>query len=298
MTRRSLTQRLPNIAHSHARYLRNWCHRLSVEFAPKRKLGSRPVFSGLVVSLTTFPPRVRQCAVAIESIFQQSVHPSAVLLALATEEFPGRRIPRSLRGLVKRGLTIVWVDVNHKSYDKLLSARVKFPDHTIITIDDDKILNPLFLEEMMEAHTKNPDCVIGYRGWEMRLVDGALRYGHGWVRADETTPSMQLFLPGNAGILYPTGSIGEKLYEMEIAYSLSPTADDFWFWGLTHESSSKLICLGKPPHVPIVSLKRSPALRDVNEFTNDDQFQKTIDHFGLRERLVKECSGRELHSCS
>lgn len=218
------------------------------------------------------------------------MHPSEVLLSLASEEFPGRKIPWPLRSLVRRGLKIVWVDENHKSYDKLLSAKVLYRDRAIITIDDDKILNPMFLQEMVTAHAENPNSVIGYRGWEMRCSLGELRYGREWVRASEQTPSGQLFLPGNAGVLYPKGSIGEKLQRMDIAYSLSPTNDDFWFWGLVHESKTPLKCLGRPPHRSIVSFRRSPALRDVNEGSNDAQFQKTIDYFRLRQKLLRDCS--------
>ena len=290
MSRTNFRSLIPNRAHSVANVILDWYRRLSIQFGPKKRLGSQPVHSDVVVSLTTFPPRVWQCSVAIESILRQTVHPSAILLSLASAEFPGKKIPWPLRNLVKRGLRIAWVDENNKSYDKLLSAKLLYPDYAIITIDDDKIFNPLFLEEMMACHFRYPNHVVGYRGWEMRCTDGELRYGNGWVRAGEETPSWQLFLPGNAGVLYPKGSLSQKLHHMEIAYSLSPTNDDFWFWGLVHESKTPLKCLGKPPHRPIASLKKSPALRDVNEASNDFQFQKTIDYFRLRSDLIRECS--------
>ena len=286
----SVSGLIPNRVHSVVNLLRGWYFRLALQFGPKGRLGSRPVHEEVIVSLTTFPPRVWQCAVAIESIFRQTIHPTAVLLTLASEEFPGEKVPWALRKLVKRGLKIAWVHENNKSYDKLLSAHLRYRDSAIVTIDDDKILNPLFLEEMVAAHSQFPNHVIGYRGWEMRCKNGNIRYGEGWVRATEETPSWQLFLPGNAGVLYPKDSLGEKLHRMDIAQSLSPTADDFWFWGLVHESRTPLMCLGKPPHRPIASMKRSPALRDVNEASNDYQFQKTIDHFQLRPDLIRACA--------
>lgn len=289
MKKNKVTIFLPHQIHSGVNVLKDWSLRLALQFGPKRRLGSRPVHSEVVVSLTTFPPRIWQCSVAIESIFMQTVHPATILLALSSEEFPGRTIPWPLRNLVKRGLEIAWVDENNKSYDKLLSAKRLYPDKAIVTIDDDKMLNPRFLEEMLASHSQSPDWVIGYRGWEMRCADGDIRYGKGWVRANEETPSWQLFLPGNAGVLYPKNAISEKVHQMNIAYSLSPTNDDFWFWGLVHESGTSMKCLGKPPHRLIASIKRSPALRDVNEALNDVQFQKTIDYFGLRSNLAEEC---------
>lgn len=287
---RTVSRFIPNRAHSVVNLLRDWHYRLTLQFGSMITLGSRPTREEVIVSLTTFPPRVWQCAVAIESIFRQTVHPGAVLLTLASEEFPGRKVPWVLKKLVKRGLQIAWVDENNKSYDKLLTASLKFPNHAIITIDDDKILNPWFLEEMVAAHSQLPSHVIGYRGWEMRCEEDNIRYGDGWVRATEETPSWQLFLPGNAGVLYPKDSLGEKLHRMDIALSLSPTNDDFWFWGLVHESKTPLMCLGKPPHRSIPSIRRSPALRDVNEASNDFQFQKTIDHFRLRSDLIEACA--------
>jgi len=280
----------PPAIHSFVRLLRGWRKRLQVQLGPKLSLGERPSHPEVIISVTTFPPRVRQCSIALESIFQQTIHPAAVVLSLAVEEFPGRRIPRPLRNLVTRGLTILWVEVNNKSYDKLLSAKLHFPELAIITVDDDKLLNPKFLEEMVDAHHSTPDCVVGYRGWDMRSSKGAIHYGKDWVRADKSTPSWRLFLPGNGGVLYPKHAISEKLHDMDVALLLAPTADDIWFWGLVHDGGIEMRCLGKPPHTPIATFAKSPALRDINETLNDVQFQRVIDHFGLREKLLKMCS--------
>src|SRR5690606_17959342 len=46
--------------------------------------------SNLIVSLTSFPPRIEDAWITIESIFQQTYRPWKIVLVLAESEFPNR----------------------------------------------------------------------------------------------------------------------------------------------------------------------------------------------------------------
>jgi hypothetical protein len=272
--------------HSLVRWIRKAQTHLRVIFSRHPNLTSRTSAPPLVVSLTSFPPRIRRTWFAIESIFQQSITPDLIVLTLAKEEFPNQRLPLTIRWQEKRGLSVIWLDKNGKSYDKLLPSRREYPAARIVTIDDDKILPPSFLKALDNASSEHPSAIIGYRGWEMRNVAGTLKYGVNWVRATPNTDSTQIFLPGNAGILYPPGALSNLLYETDIAMKICPTNDDFWFWGVAHQSDASFYCLGMPPHTPIFGQNRTPALSHVNKSRNDEQFQATINFFNLRRRLM------------
>lgn len=240
----------------------------------------------VIVSLTSYPPRIGQCFFPIESVFQQQMKPNRVVLVLSEDEFPERKIPRRLVNLSRRGLEILWVGGNNKSFDKLVPTRKKYPNSIIVTVDDDKLLPPGFLKELLDAHRKEPTRIIGFRGWEMLSDGNDIRYGVGWKRASHETKPERLFLPGNGGVLYPPGSLSDLVDDMDTAMKLCPTADDIWFWAVAVASGTKLRCLGSLAHDKVLGLKKTPALSDINASENDPQFQRTIDFFGLRKWLL------------
>ena len=62
--------------------------------------------SRLIVSLTTYPARISSVWITVTSLLQQTKKPGKVVLWLAVEQFPDRRIPKSLKRLERRGLEI------------------------------------------------------------------------------------------------------------------------------------------------------------------------------------------------
>ena len=245
---------------------------------------------GLIVSLTSYPPRIRGCWVAIESIFRQSELPDALVLTLCETDFPGRKLPFSLRVQQSRGLTVLWVEQDGKSFDKLLPVRRLFPSASVITIDDDVVLPASFIAEMREAHRKSPRAIIGYRGWEIMPVDGTVLFGQGWRRAGAGSPSDRLFFAGNAGVLYPPGSLADQVFDIERAFAVSPSADDIWFWACAVVNGTELRCLGKPAHMPVLFQRKTPALNTINAAENGPQFDAAIKEFDLRE-IIGRASG-------
>lgn len=250
-------------------------------------------FPPVIVSLTSYPPRIRGSWVAIESILAQTVVPRAVILTLALPEFPNRKLPWSIRRQVRRGLEIAWVEENGRSYDKLLPTMVNHPDVSIVIVDDDKILPPTFLEDLLTAHIQSPSAIVGYRGWEMVPSGGQVKFGLGWRRAGLSTLSNRLFFAGNAGVLYPPKSLGPEALDMKAALELAPTADDIWFWACATVAGTPMKCLGKPAHTSVLSQKRTPALNEINEDQNDRQFQAVLDYFGIREKVLLAISPQD-----
>ena len=76
--------------------------------------------SPLVVSLTSFPARMKFVWRAIESIFLQETKPARVVLVLSREEFPDEVLPQAVEMQCDRGLEILWTAANTRAYKKLL----------------------------------------------------------------------------------------------------------------------------------------------------------------------------------
>lgn len=221
--------------------------------------------SNLIVSLTSYPARINEVWITIESIFQQSYRPWKVVLVLADSEFHGRIIPKSLENQVSRGLEIVWVDRNIRSYKKLLPTIERYPNSHIVTVDDDIIYEPWRLGRLVHAAEQHPGAIIGYRGWQIVVNNGQFAPYTSWPRADKNTPEGSTLLTGVGGILYPPGVlIPELLLNIETALALAPTADDIWFWAIAVMSHVNIVCLGYDKHLQIKYDYQDLALNALN----------------------------------
>lgn len=256
---------------------------LRLRAATRRPFQSDPS-SNVIVSLTSFPARIDKAWIAIETIFQQTMPPAKVVLVLAEQEFPNRHLPRMIRQQQQRGLEILWVKRNSRSYIKLLPTRAAYPDARIVTVDDDLFYRPCTLEQLVSVADENPGAIIGQRGWVIAGERARLEPYINWVQADRSTPSGWVFLTGVGGVLYPPGTLDEgHLFDIDLAEELCPTADDIWFWAMAKLSGTPLICLGNNGTRSVRRLQASPRLETINREggENDVQLQNVIDHFDL-----------------
>jgi len=271
--------------HKSARYFKLCVKIVLLDFSRKKSLAAPHGSPKLVVSLTTFPARISGVWAAIEAVFNQTLLPDRIVLTLAKEEFPDRKLPRRLTRQVARGLEVIWLDANGRSYDKLLPALAIYPESCIVTIDDDKLIPETLLSSLHSAHLSHPEAIVGARGWRMKSVNGTVSYGRAWVRAGSDTPSEELFMPGNGGVLYPPHALNDRRNQLDQALKIAPSADDIWFWGVAKACGTPFTCLGMGPHATNILQRKTPALADINETRNDPQFQSTLDYFDLRGRL-------------
>ena len=59
-----------------------------------------------IVSVTTFPARINDVWISLDILLRQTVKPDEVILWLAEEQFPDKKLPQNLLNLQERGLTI------------------------------------------------------------------------------------------------------------------------------------------------------------------------------------------------
>ena len=252
-------------------------------FPQARKEAPIPV----VVALTSYPPRITSTWRAVETLLRQTLKPQSIVLVLAKEEFPDQQLPLSIRVRQRRGLDILWVDSNGKSYDKLIPVMEKHPHSAIITCDDDKYFPKHLVASLVDAHQTHPEAIIGARGWSMReaLTGQGIRYGDNWVRARPGEVGRHLFIPGGNGALYPPGSLSQGVKDLPRALEMCPTADDIWFWAHAAKAKTLSICLGMPPHRPVRLISKSPALSDINHTANQGQFQRIVGELDLESTI-------------
>lgn len=246
----------------------------------------------VIVSLTSYPPRIGWVAATIESMRRQTRPPGRIVLTLSTEDFPDHKLPRSLQRLSGRGLEILWTADNYRSYKKLIPIRAVNPDATIVTIDDDTIYSRDFLAGLLDASKQHPAEIIGYRGWALSISGGLLASYRSLEKAGPSTSHELTLLTGVGGILYPPGSLAiDQLMDMATAQQLCPSADDIWFWAIARLTGTKTLCLdGDVSELfrGVESLRGGPSLGAENVLGghNDEQIAAVVQEFGLREKLT------------
>lgn len=189
----------------------------------------------LIVSLTSFPPRMSDIHYTLYSLLNQSIKPDEVILWLAKEQFPNREadIPQKVLDLQKNGLTIKWCD-DWRSYKKLVPSLLEYPDDIIVTADDDVFYPQNWLKKLYLQHQKYPKNIICHRchrvTWDK---DGNMLTYSKWPHnVTRLTPSFANFATGVGGILYPPHIMHRDVTNIERFKMLAPYADDIWFWAM------------------------------------------------------------------
>ncbi|MCL2305493.1 MAG: glycosyltransferase family 2 protein [Planctomycetaceae bacterium] len=257
----------------------------------------------VILSLTSFPPRIPRIQYTIYSLLKQTVKPDEILLWLAEEQFPNRNgdLPETLLKLVDHGLTIRYCK-DIKSYKKLIPALREYPHDIIVTLDDDVYYQSDMLELLLLSHEKNKNAVHGHCG-HIILFDGndQLASYLDWkkrVSFREVTPSFGVLLTGVGGILYPPNVLYRDVLREDLFLKLSPTADDVWFWAMAVLNDTRLCIVENNtlhPKRNSSGKDRSPtghrslAAINCNEGGNDKQIRQVLEHYpAILEKLKTE----------
>jgi len=240
----------------------------------------------VVVSLTTFGLRINEAALAIESIGRGAVRPRQIILWL-DEGFRDRPLPRSIRRLMDRGLEIEFVqDIrSHKKYFFALAPCIA-SNLPLITIDDDFIYPPWFLERLMTRVSKEPDAVISYRAREIAFEPtGDFVPYDSWSFATTLTPQTLVFFTSGGGSYLPVKYL-EALRDAGDGFlETCPLADDIWLnYHAARLGLSKRLVLGTSTEFTPLGLADEETLWSQNAGGgNDAQLRATFDNATIEE---------------
>ncbi|MCP3420920.1 hypothetical protein [Nocardioides pinisoli] len=223
-------------------------------------------------------------ALTIRSILRGDVTPASIHLTLSRDEFAGVDLPRSLLALQERGLKIVMVPGNTRSYKKLIPTLESLPARTLITADDDVYYPRSWLRDLLTAHLADANSIVGHRGTRITGCKRELAPYVEWPPATRNTPPNRTFLTGVGGILYPPESLSATVSDMDLAMNLCPTADDIWFKAMALLEQTPTRQVGPRPLDPPTrrGSQRVGLFRtNVGESQNDAQMRATLDYFDL-----------------
>ena len=91
----------------------------------------------------------------IDTVYDQSLIPDAIILWLATTDFPNREkdLPQTLiKKAEENNLFIRWYGSDMKAQDKYVWAVYEYPDDVVISVDDDMLCYDQFTENLYHSY--------------------------------------------------------------------------------------------------------------------------------------------------
>lgn len=186
--------------------------------------------SEVVISMTSFPARIKNIWMVIDTLMRQQLRPAQIYLCLCEEEFPDRKLPQSLAPYLERGLTVLWVNGPnlrpHNKYQTVFLKERNDRKRLVVTVDDDLFYAPDMLSRLMALHSRYPDAVCCNHA---RRIKDSSPYAEWPFVLESEGPTPSLLALGYAGVLYPPNVYDRDcFYEKEKLMKLALWADDLW----------------------------------------------------------------------
>jgi hypothetical protein len=132
-----------------------------------RAAAENPRRNDVVVTLTTLPSRVDRIELTLKSLLRQTVSPRTIRLnvpRISRREQRPYAIPERLRTL--RSVIVVECD-DYGPSTKLIPALLEAaPDDRLLVVDDDRVYQPSFVEQMTDRSNSHPDVAVAASGWD------------------------------------------------------------------------------------------------------------------------------------
>ena len=177
----------------------------------------------LIISITSWPPRINALLFVVLNILKQIRGLNArLVLVLSEDEFRGKELPKMLNDCIKMfNVELIWDNGNIESHKKLLPVIEKYPNNPILIIDDDKYYPQDFVKTFLNDHKAFPnDIIVGGGFFYLKPEDGKVKVLSLCKTSDDLQnqliPNQILTteLPANGcfGQLFPANTFNDKRF--------------------------------------------------------------------------------------
>ena len=248
-------------------------------------LNRKPRDQKIIVSFTSYPKRIGDVWLVVETLLRQSMKPDEVILWLADSQFPDglNSLPPRLVALQERGLTIRFCD-DLRSHKKYFYAMQEYPEDLVVLVDDDTFYSRDLVRKLMQLHRRYPEDIVCMTP---AMITDIYDMPSKWrsPRCNEQVVHSYWAQPFTGqGTLFPPHSMDESVaFCKKKIMSLCPHADDLWVKYMTMRKGIHVTSIYPFRSIPVNIYGTSEgSLYYINaeENQNDVQWQNLLDYYG------------------
>jgi hypothetical protein len=244
--------------------------------------------SGVVVSLTSYPPRFGTLHLTLKSLLSQSFVPERIVLWIARADMA--LLPAAVTDLQRAGLEIIACD-DIKSYKKMIPLLQQGSEAAIVTADDDVYYWRDWLKQLVQARSPGKLEIVCHRMHRVRLnADGLPVSYNEWDFETSNAESSPLNFPtGIGGVLYPANVFTPEVLNVDAFMTLCPRGDDIWFWWMARANGATFKRVPEFNEVHCWDGSQEVALwkDNIGATFNDNQIRAMIGAYGfIKERKI------------
>lgn len=237
----------------------------------------------VIVSLTSFPARINNLWIVVESLLRQTVRPQKIIIWLSKDQFTSQSIPLSLQELEPRGVEIRFVDRDIKSHKKYYYVFQEYPTSLILLADDDIIYPSDMLEKLIGLYmsSKHEKRIAHVYGYKMKFnPDGTLMPYNTWGALYSSSEGRNLFFGSGGGTLLNPADLYKDVTEIENARLLAPLADDVWLNAMARLGGCYYHKLANGPILSVQNRNdETLANSNLSENQNDVQIKNVVSYY-------------------
>jgi hypothetical protein len=248
----------------------------------------------IVVSLTSYPFRIKKTWLIIESIMHQEVKPQKLILWLFNGEFGNKEaLPRRLLSMQKRGLEIRLFDYNLMPHKKYFNTMLEFSGSIVVTIDDDIYYPHNFLKKLIDLNRVYPQSICCTTARRIKIANNQISTYTDWKYLKSNNPPTHgIHFVGAGGILFPPGSLHKDVFNKDDLIRFALCADDLWLKIMSLKNDTKIACMAGEYSrffIPVIR-KNDTSLTDLNigKGHNDVIFKNLIEYYNIPISIFSE----------
>lgn len=229
----------------------------------------------IIVSMTTYPKRINDVSICIESIMNQKTKANRIILWLAESQFEDKKIlPKHLLHLETRGLEIKFCD-DLRSHKKYYYAIKNNPDDIVITLDDDCYYPNFTIQRLIELNKVHPDKIICNKSRKIDLRSEKIPSYTSWetVNSKEVKISTNYVPIGVGGVLYPPYSLSSMVFNKDDIKNICFNTDDLWLKVHSLIKETKVVYAGYFPELFSIGKTQKNKLSLQNWYENRNDIE-------------------------
>lgn len=236
---------------------------------------TKQIKSDIIVTVTSFPNRIKNLSLTLETILRQKLKPQQILVYLSSDQFTSKlHLPKSLLHLEKRGITFVFVEGDLKSHKKYFYAFQHFKENPILTIDDDLLYDSELILRANSFHLNTPGVIGAHYAYEIGFDENnCIQPYREWnFNKDLNVSSNFIFFGSGGGTLFPPNIFQDFVFNVNAIKEHCMYADDVWLNAMCRMHKIKVCQLASQPILNIPDRNKVTLTAiNVGENLNDKQ---------------------------